>query len=146
MNKIRSSLAVALVVSFTFPAAASAAIRIHKIRYDPPGADYSSNRQLRAEYIVVKNTGPRKRQLRGWVVRDKEGHRFRFPDYRIPAGGSVKIHTGSGRNQRGDLYWGLDNFVWNNDGDKATLRTRGGTTKDTCGYAGGESPNPPKYC
>jgi hypothetical protein len=51
------------------------------------------------------------------VLRDKEGHRFRFPRCRIPAGGYVKVHTGSGKNQRGDLYWRLDNFVWNNDGD-----------------------------
>jgi hypothetical protein len=127
------------------PPQPSAAIRIHKIRYDPPGADYTSNKQLRAEYIVVKNTGPKARQLRGWVIKDPEGHRFRFPRYRLPSGGYVKIHTGSGKNNRGDLYWRLDNFVWNNDGDKASLRWKG-RTRDTCRYPGRESPNPPKYC
>lgn len=145
MNKTWRFVAVAVVVLLVFPGAAFAAIRIHKIRYDPPGADYTSIRQLHAEYTVIKNTGSSGRQLRGWIVKDKEGHRFRFPRYRIPAGGYVKIHSGSGNNRRGDLYWRLDNFVWNNDGDKASLRWKG-RTRDTCRYPGGESPNPPKYC
>jgi hypothetical protein len=99
MHKTWRLAAVVVAVLLVFPAAASAAIRIHKIRYDPSGADYTSNRQLRAEYIVVKNTGSKARQLRGWVVKDPEGHRFRFPRYRLPSGGYAKIHTGSGRNQ-----------------------------------------------
>jgi hypothetical protein len=145
MHKTWRVAAVVIAVLLVFPAAASAAIRIHKIRYDPPGADYTSNKQLRAEYIVIKNTGSRGRQLRGWIVKDNEGHRFRFPRYRLAAGGYVKVHTRSGKNQRGDLYWRLDNFVWNNDGDKADLRWKA-RTRDTCRYPGGESHNPPEYC
>ncbi len=145
MPKTARFLALAIVVLLVFPAAASAAIRIHKIRYDPPGADYASDSQLRAEYIVIRNTGNRRRQLRNWIVKDQDGHGFKFPRYRIPAGGYVKVHTGSGRNQRGHVYWGLDNFVWNNDGDGAALRYRA-KTRDSCSYAGGESPNPPKSC
>jgi hypothetical protein len=48
---------------------ALAAIKIFKIRYDPPGPDYRTNSQLNAEYIVVHNTGTRKKQLRGWVIK-----------------------------------------------------------------------------
>jgi hypothetical protein len=72
MDKTWRYLAVAVALILILPAAASAAIRIHKIRYDPPGADYTSNNQLRAEYIVVKNTGSKARQLRGWIVKDDE--------------------------------------------------------------------------
>jgi len=75
---------------------AAAKVKIHKIRYDPPGADYTSDNQLRAEYIVIRNTGNRRRQLRNWVVRDQDGHGFSFPRYRIPGRGYVKVHTGSG--------------------------------------------------
>lgn len=71
MYKTWRFVAVAVAVILVFPAAASAAIRIHKIRYDPWGADYTSNKQLRAEYIVVKNTGSKARQLRRWVVREQ---------------------------------------------------------------------------
>jgi hypothetical protein len=80
--------AVAVVVAL--PSAASAAIRIHKIRYDPPGADYRNNRQLNAEYIVVKNTGTSAKQLRGWVIRDRYGWRYAFPSYRLGPGGYVR--------------------------------------------------------
>jgi hypothetical protein len=57
MHKAWRWAAVVVAVLLVFPAAASAAIRIHKIRYDPPGPDYTSNKQLRAEYIVITNTG-----------------------------------------------------------------------------------------
>ena len=75
----------------------------------------------------------------------QDGHGFKFPRYRIPADGYVKVHTGSGQDGRGDLFWGLGNFVWNNDGDAAALRYQA-KTRDQCSYAGGDSPNPPKAC
>ncbi len=53
----------------------------------------------------------------------------------------MKIHTGSGRDRRGHLYWDSGNFIWNNDGDKATLRA-GGRKRDGCKYAGGPKPRP----
>jgi P pilus assembly chaperone PapD len=49
MHKTWRFAAAAIVMLLVFPARASAAIRIHKIRYDPPGADYTSNKQLRSE-------------------------------------------------------------------------------------------------
>ena len=70
-------LAGLLTVGVAGPAAAK--IKIHKIRYDPPGADYASDSQLRAEYIVIRNTGNRRRQLQNWVVKDQDGHGFKFP-------------------------------------------------------------------
>jgi hypothetical protein len=47
MNRTWRLVALVVAAILVFPTAASAAIRIHKIRYDPPGADYTSNRQLR---------------------------------------------------------------------------------------------------
>jgi hypothetical protein len=73
------------------------------------------------------------------VIKDRAGKRFRFPRYRIRGGGYVKVHTGRGRDRRGDLYWGSGNFIWNNDGDTATLRKRGGGTADRCGYSGSDA-------
>jgi hypothetical protein len=139
-------VAVLVSVAVALPSAAFAGIEIHKIRYDPPGPDYRTASQLRAEYIVVKNTTSTGKQLRGRVIRDRAGHRYVFPRYWLYAGGYVKVHTGTGRDRRGDLYWDSGNFIWNNDGDRAWVKTRGGVTTDTCAYAGGPSPNPPKYC
>ena len=145
-KRIVALVFVGAMMATAVPSVAGAGIRLHKIAYDPPGPDYQNKKsQLRAEYIVVKNTDNRRRQLRGWVIKDRAGHTYRFPRYRIPARGYVRVHTGSGRDNRGDLFWDRSRFVWDNDGDKARLRNDG-TTRDTCSYAGGESPNRPKIC
>ena len=49
---------VALLI-LAAPAAASAAVRIAKIQYDPPGSDTGTNSHLNMEYVVLKNTGNR---------------------------------------------------------------------------------------
>src|SRR5680860_604664 len=55
---------------------AAAKVKIHKIRYDPPGADYTSDNQLRAEYIVIRNDVLSSKLVvgrvigTGWVVTD----------------------------------------------------------------------------
>jgi hypothetical protein len=36
----------------------------------PLGPDYKNATQLRAEYIVLRNTGPHAKKLKGWVVKD----------------------------------------------------------------------------
>jgi hypothetical protein len=146
MHRVRPFAFVLAVVFALTASPAIAAIRITKIVYDPSGPDYRTKRQLHREYVVIHNTSGKGRQLRGWVLRDRAGHRFTFPSYRIGPNGYVKVHTGKGRDRRGDVYWDSGNFIWNNDGDKAWVRTPGGTTTDTCTYAGGESPNPPKKC
>lgn len=41
------------------------------------------------------------------------------------------------------LHWDLDNYVWNNDGDRATLKRPNGTIVDRCAYtASADSPYP----
>ncbi|MDP8930775.1 MAG: hypothetical protein M3O70_19955 [Actinomycetota bacterium] len=51
----------------------------------------------------------------------------------------MTVHTGSGRNRRGHLYWGQRNYEWNNTGDIARLRTPRGRLMDTCRYSGAGS-------
>lgn len=139
------ALGPSLVVLFSLAAACVAAIRIHKIRYDPPGADYRTKRQLRAEYIVVKNTG-KGQASRGLGYQGHSRTQVHVPQVSDRPWRLRQDPHREGRNVKGDLYWGSGNFVWNNDGDKASLRKQSGRTVDTCGYRGGASPNPPKYC
>lgn len=141
-----AALVAAIVIVGLVPAAAVAKIRITKIVYDPSGPDYTSNHQLNAEYVTLHNTGNHRKNLRHWVLKDRSGHRYRFSRFKLGPNKYVRIHTGSGRNDRHDLHWGQGNFVWNNDGDRATLKNRSGNRVDRCGYSGGPSPNPPKKC
>jgi Lamin Tail Domain len=128
------------VVLVLVPAAnALAGIRITKIQYDSPGSDTGSNTSLNAEYVVLKNNGSRAQKLTDWVLKDKAGHRFTFGTFKLAASKSVTIHTGKGSDDRNDLYWGSGWYIWNNDGDRATLSNARGHTVDTCTYAGGDT-------
>jgi hypothetical protein len=139
-----ASVTAVLLVGTALPAFAG--IRITKAVYDPLGADHKTASQLRAEYIVVKNRGHRGRQLRGWTLVDQGGHEYRFPRYHLPAWASVRVHTGPGKRRRGHLYWGRDNFIWNDDGDEATLLNRLGRIVDSCSWEGGTGQQPPERC
>jgi len=136
---------MALVV--VMPATAAARVKITKIQYDPPGSDNGSNKHLNKEFIVLKNTGG-KTNLKGWRIRDNgSDHVYKFRSRLILRRGRfVTLRTGAGRDDRNDRFWRLDNYVWNNDGDRATLVKPSGRIADRCGYEGGSSPNPPKDC
>lgn len=41
------------------------------------------------------------------------------------------IHTGSGRNTAAHRYLCSDWYIWNNDGDRAVLKNKRGTTVPT---------------
>lgn len=139
---------------------AFAAIRIKKIAFDPPGRDSGTNRHLNREWILIKNTGPRAKQLRGWKVFDSgRDHVYRFNSIYLEPGDTIRLHTGRGsfdgapaceegtpcpEHAHNDFYWGLDNYVWNNDGDRATLKRPNGTIVDRCAYD--ETADSPAHC
>ena len=138
-HRIVTALAAAGLAISISPAAANAGpIRIDRVQYDSPGDDHGSSPSLNDEWVVRKNFGNRAKQLRGWTVRDTTGHVYRFGTFKLRTGRSVKIHTGSGANSRTDRYWRQDFYVWNNDGDKATLRNNSGTRMDTCNGGDGD--------
>jgi hypothetical protein len=67
-------------------------------------------------------------------LRDRASeHVYRFPSFTLKAGATVRIHTGSGRNTATNLYWGED-YVRNNTGDTAILRSAAGTRIDRCKF------------
>ena len=75
---------------------------------------------------------------------DNQSHRYKFPAVNVPAGSHSTVHTGKGTPSYGVRYWGLSYYVWNNDGDKGTLRGPSGTVWDTCSYTEADSPR--KVC
>ena len=114
------------------PADAASPVLIGKTQYDSPGSDTRTQASLNAEYVTIKNTSTTTRSLKGWTLRDASAHGFTFPAFNLGAGKSVIVHTGSGTNDAGNLYWRSGNYVWNNPGDTATLKNSAGTTLDTC--------------
>jgi hypothetical protein len=61
---------------------------------------------------------------------------YTFGTYKLGAGKTVKIHTGKGSNTARDRYWRSDEYIWNNDGDRAKLKNKAGSVIDTCSYSG----------
>jgi hypothetical protein len=120
-------------------AAAGAAVRIDRIQYDSPGADDGSNASLNAEWIRLENAGSKSVKLGGWTIRDAAGSVYRFGRFTLFAHNLVTIHTGHGSNTRHHRYWGSGNYIWNNDGDTATLKRVNGTVADRCHYSGGDT-------
>lgn len=100
------------------PASAAARPRFVKIQADARGADRRTNASLNAEFVVLKNTGTDDADLTDWTI--TFGRKtFRFPSFILPSGSSVKVHTGSGRDDRNDLFWGRSAHVYPNRGTYA---------------------------
>ncbi|MCW2673783.1 MAG: hypothetical protein JWP14_2372 [Frankiales bacterium] len=127
--------AAAAALGVTTPAqAATPVVKIVKIYYDSPGSDTRTNVSINGEYFVLKNTTSTGRSLTRWTVRDLANHVYTFGTFTLGAGKTVTVHTGKGTNTAASRYWGLASYVWNNDADRATLKSAAGTTIHTCAY------------
>lgn len=129
-----TAFAVGAALTVTGPAQAAPALRFHSTQYDSPGKDTRTNKSLNAEWIAVVNTGKKAVNLKGWKIVDKSAT-YTIGNVTVPGkGGKIYLHTGKGTNTKVHLYWGRGNYVWNNTGDKATLRTKAGKVHDTCSW------------
>ena len=127
-------IVVVTAVPFVLPAAsATAAIKITKIQYEPP----LEGTRLNREFVVIKNTGSARVTLTDWTLRNTSGDVVTFPIFRLHSEARVTIHTGQGNDDRNDLFWDAGEYIWNSDGDAATLRDNGGDRRDRCHYSGG---------
>jgi hypothetical protein len=120
--------------------AAEAPVYFSKIYYDSPGSDTRSNASLNAEWFRLTNSTAKTIQLKGFTVRDASNHVYTFGPYALPPRNSVTVHTGKGTAGKpiaNDRYWGSGNYIWNNTGDTATLRTPAGKTINSCKFGKG---------
>ncbi|MEW6400975.1 MAG: lamin tail domain-containing protein [Chloroflexota bacterium] len=75
---------------------------------------------VNAEIAVVKFEGEGQLNLAGWQLRDEDGNTFSFPQLTLYQNGAVQVHTVSGTDTVIDLYWGLQDPVWQ-AGEEARL-------------------------
>lgn len=144
---IGSALAAVMLVGSADPALAK--IKFAKIQYESPGVDTGSNASLNAEYAVIKNTGHKAVQLKGYQMTDlgTPGARFVFGKYRLKPHHVVKVHTGKGRRSRNNLYFGRSDYFWHDDTDAGYLANRNGRRIDTCAYVSHTTEtSPPAPC
>jgi hypothetical protein len=95
-------------------------VRITKTQFK---SNKKGKQKLNDEWVEVTGYGV---EMSGYTLHDKgRKHVFNFPaGFKIY--GPVKIFTGRGRNTNTKLYWKCKTSVWNDNGDVATLRAKGG--------------------
>jgi hypothetical protein len=108
---------------------------IAEIFYNSPGSDHGSAASLNAEWVKLRNRTGHTVSLARWTLRDTARHVYRFGNYSLRAHGTVRIHTGSGRDTQRNLFQNRGWYVWNNDGDTAILRGPAGNNRDRCSYS-----------
>src|SRR5437016_2328602 len=58
------------------------------------------------EYVCLTNADNGPADMSDWILRNVLGRSFNFPPgYKLPAGQTVKVHTGAGADSATDLYW-----------------------------------------
>ncbi|MEQ4715300.1 lamin tail domain-containing protein [Nonomuraea sp. B19D2] len=130
--------AVFLPFAPTSAMATTPVVQIAKVYYDSPGSDRGGNVSLNGEYVVLRNTSKKSIQLEKWILRDETGYKYRFPRFILKPGKSVTVRSGQGYNSTTTLYWGRKWYVWNNDGDTASLYRSSDLKKiDTCSWGRG---------
>jgi hypothetical protein len=115
--------------------ASSSPVVIREILYNSPGSDRGSNASLNGEWVKLHNRTGHPITLTHWTLRDRQGHVYKFGTYRLKAHGNVRIHTGKGSNTQVNRYQRRSWYVWNNDGDRATLKNASGTVRSRCSYS-----------
>jgi hypothetical protein len=102
---------------------------IRRVIVNPPGPDEQ------AESLQLHNSGNEDVDLTGWTLSDTQNHpgpvfTFHFPSFTLLSGADVSIHTGDGTDDGQNLFWKSTSAVWNNKGDRATLRDATGAEVD----------------
>ena len=83
---------------------------------------------VNAEWVIVRNAGGESLSLAGWQLKDTDRNVFVFPNLTLNTGGAVQIHTVAGTNTVIDLYWGLNDPVWES-GEEAQLLDPSGNVR-----------------
>jgi len=117
-------------------------IIIEHINHNPHGEDASD--KLNEEFVVLENEGTEKISLSGRTLTDETAtgarrHVYTFPQVvSLSSREKAYVRTGPGEDlfeegkpSKWILHWGRHAFVWNNEGDTATLFDAEGNKVDS---------------
>ncbi len=105
-------------------------VHISRIVYNPPGDD------LAGELVELVNDGQAAAQLEAWTLSDAANtpNVYTFPAFELAPGAAVRVWVKPGVDAQADLFWGREQPVWNNDGDRAMVRDGAGVVVAECAY------------
>lgn len=77
---------------------------------------------LEEEAVQIVNSGSGPQNLAGWLLLDTNNNAYKFGQISIfGEGAGILLHTRAGQDSPADLYWGLDEAVWQ-PGETISLR------------------------
>ncbi|MBW1876890.1 MAG: lamin tail domain-containing protein [Deltaproteobacteria bacterium] len=108
------------------------ALHITSFHANAPGDD---RQNVNGEYLRVTNVTAEPVNLDGFTIADRTGRSWTLPSLIVPAGHTVKLHSGVGGNQVSPdqqltVHLGSNSPIWNNKYDRATLYDRFGRVVD----------------
>jgi endonuclease YncB( thermonuclease family) len=90
-----------------------------RVKWDADGNDGDN---VNGEWAQIANPSGAPVSLHGWRFRDSALRHFTFPaSATVPAGGSVRLRMGRGRNRGNEFHWGLSTPPFENHGDGGYL-------------------------
>lgn len=85
--------------------------------------------QLTDEAVSIINLGTRPVALQGWQLLDEQGHIYTFGQVTLfGEGAAILVHTETGQNGPSNLYWGLEEAIWQS-GETISLLDSEGTVR-----------------
>lgn len=98
-------------------------------------ADGDDRQNVNGEYLRVCNVSSEPVDLSGFRIADISGNSWEFPKLILPAGHTVKVHSGRGQSQTDPeeqltIFLGSAGPIWNNKEDRATIYDRFGRVVD----------------
>jgi len=75
---------------------------------------------LETERVLLGEKKGGKHALAGWQLRDEQGHIYTFPQATLYENGQIVVNTRAGVDNPLELFWGLDEPVWES-GEMVTL-------------------------
>jgi hypothetical protein len=109
-------------------------VEICMVNHNTPGSDLRTNEKLNEEWVELTTNRKSPVNLTGWTLSDQSNHRYTFNSFILMPGQVVRIHTGKGADTASDLYCGRAWYIWNNQGDIATLKELDGAVVDVYKY------------
>ncbi|MCO4743438.1 MAG: lamin tail domain-containing protein [Proteobacteria bacterium] len=108
------------------------ALHITSFHANAPGDDREN---VNGEYLRVANVSNEPINVDGYKIGKSTGQTWTFPALTVPAGHTVKVHSGKGEHQGNPMeqlaiFLGSDTPIWNNKSDRATIYDRFGKVID----------------
>jgi hypothetical protein len=75
---------------------------------------------IKNELVLITRLGENDLELNGWVLKDENGHSFKFPKLLLNKDGAVQVYSGAGADSVIELHWSLTAPIWQS-GEQALL-------------------------